>query len=348
MFAVLIWPPNTWLASKGWLLPRSGSKVLTQHCSWLSAHCLPPLASRQAALSDGVLPRPSSPATPQGSQWSTGNPAHLCSRNGWLLPRTASCLFPCPNSRGSSSSPPHHHPVWSNFLETLSPPKLCSIVVAKPPAGVWEAKHPLADSSNVYKRVCWDPFFGGRGSNMTGLSTHVSSLTTRNLTDEPPIKVGHRGWYWLLMDPFVHLLVSPKMMYLVSFLNMGAFIIRCPCLEALAENSPSTSCDTGIGSLRKRKTQGMENRQMFCTLPGSLVVCLWASAHCPKWRLWLAGLLGCSCLNWTQAITHRPQGLRFCLLASSVSHFWASGTPSTSFRLCLGIVLMFYLLAVAN
>ena len=66
MFVVLIWPPNTWLASKGWH-PKAGSSprhgtaanvplaVLTQHCSWLAAHCLPLLGSRQAALSDGIL-----------------------------------------------------------------------------------------------------------------------------------------------------------------------------------------------------------------------------------------------------------------------------------------------------
>lgn len=44
------------------------------------------------------------------------------------------------------------------------------------------------------------------------------------------IKVGNGGWYWLLMDPFGHPLVSPAGMWLVSFLNVGAL---SPVVQAL-------------------------------------------------------------------------------------------------------------------
>lgn len=73
------------------------------------------------------------------------------------------------------------------------------------------------------------------------LSTHVSSPTTRILTDEPP-----KGWTQGMVLTTVTS-VSPTMTALA--LKYGCAIIR-PCLEALAENSPLHP-DTSIGSPRK-------------------------------------------------------------------------------------------------
>lgn len=111
MFVVLIWPPNTWLASKGWH-PKAGSSprhgtaanvplaVLTQHCSWLAAHCLPLLESRQAALSDGILQGRPSQLLPEVPRDPQGTLHVFVPENGWLLPRTASCLFSLPRLHG--------------------------------------------------------------------------------------------------------------------------------------------------------------------------------------------------------------------------------------------------------
>lgn len=128
------------LASKGWLLstapaarsPSVPLAVLTQHCSWLTAHCLPLLRSRQAALSDGVLPRPSLPI------YSLRYPVVHRGTLHIFVPETDGCsleqqaaFFPCPDSTGSSALTSSSSSCLANLLGTFFPPKLRSIVVGK-------------------------------------------------------------------------------------------------------------------------------------------------------------------------------------------------------------------------
>ena len=64
------------------------------------------------------------PSYSPGTQWSTGNTAHLCSRNGWLLPRTASCLCSLPRLHGQFQLTSSPSSCLIQFAGDIFPPRV--------------------------------------------------------------------------------------------------------------------------------------------------------------------------------------------------------------------------------